>query len=75
MSIQPMSASIVAPPVKPVSKEDIDRMLKDKEKADAAKAKPREERTAQDIIAILNDFLNSFPGPQVCHANNLNVMA
>ena len=68
MSIQPMSASIVAPPVKPVSKEDIDRMLKDKEKADAAKAKPREERTAQDRIAILNDFLNSFPDSELSEA-------
>lgn len=75
MSFQPISANIVAAPQKPVSKVEIKRMLEDKEKAEAAKAKPRSERTVQDKIAILNDFANSLPGPQVCHANSLNIMA
>ena len=81
MSIQPIGATsnIVATPPKPVSKDQLMQAVKDKQKAEEAKAKPREERTAEDKIAIAKDFLSNMPAPQVMHANStgnsLNVLA
>ena len=72
-------ASIVAPPKKPISKEEILNEIKIKEQAEEAKAKPKDERTLGDKAAIARDFINSIPEPKVCHANGvgnkLNVLA
>ena len=81
MSIESINSakSIVAAPKKPVSKREILYSIKAQEKAEKAKAKPREERTVNDKIAIVADAINKLPEPQVCHANGncnkLNVMA
>ena len=73
------TTNIIAAPAKPVSKREILNEIKTQEKAKKAKEKPREERTLDDKIAIITDFINKIPEPQVCHANGnynkLNVMA
>ena len=71
--------SIVAPQPKPVSKREILNAGKTQEKAEKAKAKPREERTLEDKVAIVANAINNRPDPQICHANGncnkLNVIA
>ena len=77
MSIQPVTG-IIAPPTQPISQADkikIDNHIK----AEQAKAKPKEERTTEDKVAIVTDTINNVLSyPQVAHANagqKLNYLA
>ena len=77
MSIQPVSG-IITPPTQPISSADMFK-IKNHIKAEEAKAKPKEERTTDDKIAIATDTLNNvLSNPPVVHANaghKLNYLA